>query len=70
MTNRLIVGDFVGREMTVTVPPQTDSGSHLDARPRDNPEGLLANWVINLINFIDLCLLLSLLYSYCHVLGL
>ena len=24
----------------------------------------------HLINFIDLCLLLSLLYSYCHVLGL
>ena len=28
------------------------------------------NDLINLINFIDLCLLLSLLYSYCHVLGL
>ena len=51
MTNRLIGGDFVGREMTVTVPPQTDSGSHLDARPRDNPEGLLANWVINDVEF-------------------
>lgn len=51
MTNRLIGGDFVGREMTVTVPPQTDSGSHLYARPRDNPEGLLANWVINDVEF-------------------
>lgn len=51
MTNRLIGGDFVGREMTVTVLPQTDSGSHLYARPRDNPEGLLANWVINDVEF-------------------
>ena len=51
MTNRLIGGDFVGREMTVTVPLQTDSGSHLDARPRDNPKGLLTNWVINDVEF-------------------
>ena len=53
MASRPIGGDFVGREMTVNRSTENCflARSHLDARPRDNPEGLLANWVINDVEF-------------------